>query len=105
MSEYTDLVTRLTATGIPFREAGWDVNPAAPWGVYAMDGSGDDLWGDDRMQHQVITGTVDLYVKGPGRDLMALVQGALTGTSWSLNSIQYESDTRLTHYEWVFEVT
>lgn len=104
MDEYNAMITRLAATGIPFREAGWDEAPAAPWGVYAIDGSAEDLWGDSQMEHQVLTGTVDLFVMGPGRDQMQLVQQALAGVSWRLNSVQYESDTRLTHYEWVFEV-
>lgn len=36
---------------------------------------------------------------------MAAIQAALNGLSgcaWYLNSIQYEEDTRLLHWEWVF---
>ena len=106
MDEYDALIARLTATGIPFKEAAWDVAPAPPYGVYALDGGGADLWGSDRMQDTTLTGTVDLYVKGRGRDKKQLVDAALhaAGVSWYLNSIQYEKDTRLTHFEWVFEV-
>lgn len=102
---YEALIDALTECGVPFREGAWDTHPEPPYGVYALDGSGSDLWADDRQEEQVLQGTVDLFVRGRGRDKMALVERALydSGVSWDLNSIQYESDTRLTHFEWVFE--
>ena len=110
MSGYQTMIAALTATGIPFEEDAWytqrSPRPAAPFGAYAQDGGGEDLWGGDHLQLQVITGTVDLFTRGRGRDKKALVENALdaSGVSWALNSIQYESDTRLTHFEWTFEV-
>ena len=97
MSEYEAMIAALEATGIPFREDGWHdertPHPAAPYGEYAIDG-GDELRGDDHRQLASLTGTV------------AQVEDALDGCmiSWELNSRQYEPDTRLTHYEWLFEV-
>ena len=109
MEEYRAMIAALEATGIPFREDGWHdaktPHPAAPYGEYAIDG-GDELRGDDHRQLASLTGTVDLFVKGSGLDLKNQVEEALDGCmiSWELNSRQYEPDTRLTHYEWLFEV-
>lgn len=106
MEEYELLEAALRETGIPFAEGGWDKHPAAPYGVYALDGDGNNLWAGDHLEEQVLQGTVDLFTRGRGRDKKELVQAALMKAriSWSLNSIQYEPDTRLTHFEWVFEV-
>ena len=103
---YDAMAAALKATGIPFAEDGWDTHPPAPWGVYAIDGEGETLHGDDRHELPVSTGTVDLFVLGSGRALRRQVEAALalSGVWWSRNSRQYEDSTHLTHYEWVFEV-
>ncbi|MEG2000942.1 MAG: hypothetical protein RR053_06090 [Evtepia sp.] len=76
-----------------------------PYLVWAEDGSGDCQWADGRMTAQVITGTIDLFTLS-GDPLVDSVQTALdtAGISWKLNSVQYEEDTKLLHYEWRWEV-
>lgn len=112
MNEYAALSAALRQiAGIPFREGGWFADgqrrtPAPPYGAYALDGSAADLWGDDRMTERALSGTVDLFTADDGAAGCALVEQALDAcrVSWYMNSIQYESDTGLTHHEWVFEV-
>lgn len=75
--------------------------------VWQEDGANDDT-ADDRHAEKAHTGTTDLYTKNefdPWKDAFetALDEAACIG-SWYLNSVQYEEDTGLTHYEWVWEV-
>lgn len=74
--------------------------------VWAEDGAGDTVFANGRLQNQAITGTVDLFTDDPeDTALFNGVQGALDQVcAWRLNSIQYEDDTGLMHYEWVWEV-
>lgn len=77
----------------------------APYLIWGEDGSGQSLHGDGRLEGQVIQGTVDLYTRTECDPLMGRVQEALTDADipWRLNSIQFEEDTGLIHYEWVWE--
>ena len=80
--------------------------PSPPYIVWAEDGAGDTVFANGRMQNQAITGTVDLYTDDPDdTGLFEGVQEALDRVcAWKLNSVQYEDDTKLTHYEWAWEV-
>ena len=80
--------------------------PPSKYIVWAEDGAGDTVIANGRLQNQAITGTVDLFTDDPeDTALFEAVQAALDEVcAWSLNSIQYEDDTGLTHYEWAWEV-
>lgn len=106
MRQYDALIAALTATGIPFREDGWAGDKPSPYGVYAVDGGGTDLLGDDTIETQTLQGTVDLFTRGPGHEYRARVQRALlaSGVRWYYSSRQYEHETGYTHEEWVFEI-
>lgn len=83
----------------------WKQEP--PYLVWAEDGQGTALWADGKMELQTITGTIDLFTKNlRGEPLFEATQQALdqAGISWRLNSVQYEEDTRLLHYEWRWEI-
>ena len=49
---------------------------------------------------------MDLYTKTEGDPLCEAIPGALEdiGASWYFNSFQYEEETGLLHFEWVWEV-
>lgn len=98
------LLEKLRGTGIPFAETAWKKAPAGSYGVVDLDGQADAVWADNRMKAQAIEGTVDLFTRGSGEDAAKAVQSAMgeCGVSWRLNSIQYEEDTGLRHFEWVF---
>ena len=78
----------------------------APYIVWGEDGAGQSLHADGALEEQVVQGTVDLFTRTENDPLVSRVQSALTaaGIPWRLNSIQYEDDTNLIHYEWVWEV-
>lgn len=80
-------------------------NVTGPYIVWAEDGQADEVWADNRMQHQVIQGTADYFTKTENDPNVGKIQDALNDVcSWRLNSIQYEEDTGYIHYEWVWEV-
>lgn len=73
--------------------------------VWAEDGQAGSLWADGRMQQQALTGTIDYFTKREDDKRVDVIQEALNaaGIPWRLNSIQFEDDTGLIHYEWVWE--
>lgn len=81
--------------------------PAAspPYLVWAEDGA-NDFTADGRHRERAWQGTIDLYTRDEDDGLIGAVSKALDGTpaAWYLNSVQYEEETGLIHYEWVFEV-
>lgn len=74
--------------------------------VWAEDGQSGALYADNKMQEQVIQGTIDYFTKTENDPNVAAIQQALNNAeiSFKLNSVQYEDDTKFIHYEWVFEV-
>ena len=77
-----------------------------PYLVWAADGQSDAVHGDGRMLAQVVEGTIDLFDAKEYSTIFGQVQTALNnaGIPFRLNSIQYEVDTKLFHYEWVFGI-
>src|SRR5665648_36728 len=75
--------------------------------VWAEDGQADSVWADGRMKEQTITGTIDYFTKIEYDPNFNAIQEALNeiGVSYQLNSIQYESDTKYIHTEWVFDIS
>lgn len=101
---YNDLITALRTLNIPLAEYAWDVRPDSDYIVIAIDGEASNLYADGHMEEQAPQGTIDLFTKDNDRTNMQAVQGVLNAfdCSWYLNSVQYEDDTRLLHWEWVF---
>ena len=80
-------------------------NAVPPYLVWQEDGDG-DLGADNRHAERAVTGTVDLYTKQEWDPLISSVERALesVGASWYFSSFQYETETGLLHFEWVWEV-
>lgn len=80
-------------------------NTSPPYLVWAED-SANDFLADNRHVETVMGGTIDLYTLDEDDPLMQSVPEALNEIpcAWYLNSVQYEEETELIHYEWVFEV-
>lgn len=78
----------------------------APYIVWAEDGQSDSLHGDEIMTDQVIEGTIDLFSKIEYDPLFAGIQNALNdaGIPFRLNYSGYETDTKLFHNEWVWNI-
>ena len=104
---YEALINALKALEIPLAEYAWDVRPDADYLVIAIDGEAHSLQADGEKVNQAPQGTIDLFSLSADRDKMQAVQGvlnALDGCAWYLNSVQYEDDTRLLHWEWVYSL-
>lgn len=105
MNTFAELLEALNNTGIPFAAYAWAAPPKADaWGVLAIDG-GSSLAGDDTHAEEVLEGTIDLFTRRLDAADFTNVRSCLQGLEicYRLNSVQYEQDTRLIHYEWVWQ--
>ena len=104
---YAELVETLRQLNIPLAEYAWDTRPDTDYMVIAIDGEVNNMTADNHQTNQAPEGTIDLYSKSNDRELVHQIQNALRGfdgCAWYLNSVQYEDDTRLLHWEWVFSL-
>lgn len=106
---YSDLITALRETGLPLAEwayEGQETPPTSDYLVVSLEGQGAAFWANLHQSERALEGTVDLFAYTDGRNNAAAVEEKLNGVdcSWYLNSVQYESDTGLIHYEWVFQM-
>ena len=85
----------------------WAHNAKAPYIVWFTEGAGEALRANGQTGEQPIRGVIHLFERTGTKDSkFTAVQDALNGCecAWRLESIQHEQETRLTHYEWVWEV-
>lgn len=75
--------------------------------VWAEDDGDNVLGADNAIRQQAIQGTVDYYTKSEDDPDVDRIETALRTAKIAhyLNSVQYEDETKLIHYEWVFEVS
>ena len=105
MTDVDGLVECLLSTGLPVYRYE-SLKQTSAYLVWSEERSGDGLSGDNvRLEHTLVC-TVDLYTKDTLAAWEREVQRALEryGVANRLNSVQYEPDTKYTHYEWVVEV-
>ena len=77
-----------------------------PYIVWAEDGA-NVFNGDNHHAETATQGTIDLYSLDEDDPLRSGIEETLDDLpccGWYLNSVQYEEDTGLIHWEWVFEV-
>lgn len=79
-------------------------NKKIPYVVYGNDGENVFCAGCQRAE-KADRGTIDLYVNRTDDRLITAIPAALdsAGVAFCLNSVQYEEETGLLHYEWVYE--
>lgn len=84
----------------------WRPITTAPVCIWAEDGEARSFRADTLEREQAIEGTVDYFTQDEFDANADLIQEALNETCavWSINSVQYEDDTKLIHYEWTFTV-
>jgi hypothetical protein len=75
--------------------------------VWAEDGQADAVHGNNRMQSQTMTGTVDYFTLTENDPNVQKIQKAMSdaGIPWRLNSVQKEDNPSYIHFEWVWEIT
>ena len=79
---------------------------SAPYAVWQEDAEGDSHYTDNVKSEQVLQATIDYYTKSEYDTMTDSIQSALNceDISWTLNSFQYEDETKLLHYEWLVKV-
>lgn len=83
----------------------WRPVKSAPMCIWQEDGE-KSFRADLREREQGITGTVDYFTQTEYDPNIDKVQTALNEacSNWNINSVQYEEETKLIHYEWTFTV-
>ncbi len=79
-------------------------NQAPPYILYGVDGT-NNLMGSGKRAELCDVGYVELYTKEEKDPLIRKIPEAFEafGVSFFLNSVQYEEETGLLHYEWLWE--
>ena len=109
-AEYTALVDALKGMKIPVAENAWTSRPTVTtYAVVQLDFEADSMRGDGNKLVTAWSGSVDLFSTAKdGEGYVSEIVKILTqqlGGAWSLNSHVYETETRLFHWEWTFEVS
>lgn len=78
---------------------------AAPYGVWAED---QDVspGADNRRSTVILSGSTDYYTKQDFDPNVDAIQDVFDAAGWisaQINSVQYEDETGLLHYEWAWE--
>lgn len=73
--------------------------------VWAEDSESGAVHGDNRKIKQILDVTVDVFTKEEYPEIITRLQDAFNdkGIPFELLSIQYESDTKYTHYEYLIQ--
>lgn len=74
--------------------------------VWQEDGE-NAFYGGGRRIERAVTGTTDLFTRqefDPWKDEFEAALNDAPDIAWRLNSIQFEEETGLWHYEWAWEV-
>lgn len=74
--------------------------------VWAEDSEYSALEADDYKAGQTIEGTIDYFTTEEDDENIEKIPLALNAARiyWRLNSVQYEDETKLKHFEWLFRV-
>lgn len=79
----------------------------APFCVWAEDGEDIALWSGNHQQEQAVSGTADYFTPTEYDAMVDTIQDALNGIEncgWRLESVQYEDETNLIHFEWTWRI-
>ena len=69
--------------------------------------SGDYLYADNKLNEQIVTGSIQYWTLNEYDSVIDSIQEALNSISsiaWRLSFVDYEDDTGLIYYEWEFTV-
>ena len=80
----------------------WRAKATPPYLIWAEDMEDNSFSAGNHKEEQQIHGTADYFTKTEYDATIDSIQTALNGIAcgWRLNSVQYEEDTGLIHYEW-----
>lgn len=71
-----------------------------------QENGGEGFWADDAPADQAVSGTLDYFTQAEFDPAVDQIQNIFKelGIHWALNSVQFEENTRLIHWEWTWEV-
>lgn len=95
-----NLITALNATGFVFVKYAWDRAPQGDYGVVSIEDAHDFIC-DNKHNETGLRVYVDYFTTDATTTPKDTIEAVLNNYPYSLNSVQYESDTRYIHYEWV----
>ena len=96
----TRIKSALDQTGLKFKHFAWSPAPAAEYGTYEESDAADFIV-DGLHQEKGIIGYVHYFTRKDDGSVQKTIEDALEGVcAWHLNSVQYENETGLIHYEW-----
>lgn len=77
----------------------------APYIVWGEDGTGSQEFADNRLVSRTLTGTVDYFTKNTEDPNLQKIEDAMeaAGALFRLESVQFEENTGVCHYEWTWE--
>ena len=104
---FEQLVAALTALQLPVTQYAWDVRPDTDNIVISLSNIDSTLQGDDQTVEQAPQGYIDYFSPSNTLDNMHAIQNVLNtfeGLAWYLNSVDYEENTRLMHWQWAFSL-
>lgn len=86
----------------------WRPRLTPPYCIWAEDGEDTALDGDDHKAEQSVGGYIDYYTLTEYDPVLDTIQEALNSADfplgWRLDSVQYEDDTNLIHYQWLWRL-
>lgn len=82
------------------------MNAAVPYAVWAEDSESNSFDADNRKHEQTISGSLNYFTKLEYDPVIDDIQDYLfeSGVIWRLESVQYEPETGLIHYEWRWDI-
>lgn len=87
----------------------WRPQMQEPFCVWAEDGEGSNHWSDNAKGEQSISGYVDYYTRTEYDPAIDAIQDVMKGITafpfgWSLYTVDFEDDTNLIHYQWLWSM-
>ena len=100
-----DIGQALLSVGVPVSHY-FTQKQNAPYIVWAEDGQGSMQHANNHVIQQTIQGTIDYFTRVEYDENFYKIQNVLNSLDigWQLNSVQYEDETHLIHYEWLWEL-
>lgn len=81
-------------------------NVSIPYAVWAEDSESGSFEADNRKAEQMISGSMNYFTEQEYDPVIDALQDCLDAVRavWNLESVQYEPETGLIHYEWRWEI-
>lgn len=100
-----DLFEALEQSGLSIAHYAWSKAPEGDYGTIQED-SGNDLVCDEKHVERGTDCYLSYFTRDDSGTPRTTIEGILNGLQipWYLNTVQYENDTGLIHYEWGFSV-